>query len=51
MKKLENKSSPEEKQRLEWEKKFLHKLILKFLNILESIPEEGKYLLKILSSR
>lgn len=48
MKKKENKISSEEKERLEWEKKFLHRLILKFLDVLESIPEEGNVLNNLL---
>ncbi|KAI5746289.1 hypothetical protein M8J77_001932 [Diaphorina citri] len=35
------KDNPEEKEKLEWERKYLHKIMLKFLNVVENIPEEG----------
>lgn len=38
---LQKKDSPEQREKLEWERKFLHRLMLKFLDILEKIPEEG----------
>jgi len=38
---LQKKETPEIKQKCEWERKFLHNLMRKFLNILESIPKEG----------
>ena len=37
---LQKKDSPELQAKLEWERKFLHRLMLKFLEILESIPPE-----------
>ena len=36
------KDKPENKEKLEWERKFLHKLMIKFMTILETVPEEGK---------
>lgn len=36
------KDNPECKEKLEWERKFLHKLMIKFMTILETVPEEGK---------
>ncbi|CRK91496.1 CLUMA_CG005162, isoform A [Clunio marinus] len=41
-KKLMKRDKPEMKEKLEFERHFLQNLIIKFLNILESIPEEGK---------
>lgn len=35
---------PEQKEKLEWERKFLHRLMIKFMTILETIPSEGKFL-------
>lgn len=35
------KDKPEEKEQLEWERKFVHRLMIKFISVLESIPEEG----------
>lgn len=42
---LQKKDKPEMREKLEWERKFLHCLMLKFLDILEKIPPEdvGKY--------
>ncbi len=37
----ELKQLEKQKQKSEWERKFLHNLMLKFLGILENIPEEG----------
>lgn len=39
---IRKKDSPEVKERLEWERKFLHKLMIKFMTILETISNEGK---------
>lgn len=36
------KDNPECKEKLEWERKFLHRLMIKFMTILETVPEEGK---------
>ncbi|XP_008195128.2 RNA helicase aquarius [Tribolium castaneum] len=38
---IQKKDKPEELERLNWERTFLHKLILKFLNILDTITEDG----------
>ncbi|XP_003696210.1 RNA helicase aquarius isoform X1 [Apis florea] len=38
---IRKKDNPEYKEKLEWERKFLHKLMIKFMTILETIPEEG----------
>ncbi|KAL7286116.1 hypothetical protein TKK_0019630 [Trichogramma kaykai] len=35
------KDKPEEKDKLDWERRFLHKLMIKFMTILETIPEKG----------
>uniref|UniRef100_A0A8D9DRA3 RNA helicase aquarius n=1 Tax=Cacopsylla melanoneura TaxID=428564 RepID=A0A8D9DRA3_9HEMI len=35
------KDKPEDKEKLEWERKYLHQIMLKFLSVLESIPEKG----------
>lgn len=40
-KKLMKKDKPEQKEQLEFERHFLQKLMIKFINILESIPAEG----------
>ncbi|XP_033355690.1 RNA helicase aquarius [Bombus vosnesenskii] len=38
------KDNPECKEKLEWERKFLHRLMIKFMTILETVPEEGPLL-------
>lgn len=40
---IRKKDSPEHKEKLEWERKFLHRLMIKFMTILETIPAEGIY--------
>ena len=35
------KDNPEEKEKLDWERRFLHRLMIKFINILEMVPLEG----------
>ena len=35
------KDKPEDKEKLDWERKFLHRLMVKFMTILETIPLEG----------
>ncbi|XP_034238562.1 RNA helicase aquarius isoform X1 [Thrips palmi] len=39
---LQKKDSPELREKLEWERKFLHRLMLKFLDVLEKIPPEDE---------
>lgn len=41
---IRKKDNPECKEKLEWERKFLHKLMIKFMAILETISEEGPLL-------
>ncbi|XP_076284506.1 RNA helicase aquarius isoform X1 [Lasioglossum baleicum] len=41
---LRKKDNPELKEKLEWERKFLHRLMIKFMKILETITEEGPLL-------
>ncbi|XP_053682709.1 RNA helicase aquarius isoform X2 [Sabethes cyaneus] len=41
-KKLQKRDKPEMKLKLEWERHFLQNLVIKFMNILELIPEEGE---------
>nr|XP_019560772.2 RNA helicase aquarius-like [Aedes albopictus] len=41
-KKLQKRDKATDKERLEWERHFLQNLMIKFMNILESIPEEGE---------
>nr|XP_034177201.1 RNA helicase aquarius [Osmia lignaria]XP_034177203.1 RNA helicase aquarius [Osmia lignaria] len=41
---IRKKDSPECKERLEWDRKFLHRLMIKFMTILETIPKEGSLL-------
>lgn len=36
------KDKPEDKEKLEWDRKFLHKLMIKFMTILETISAEGE---------
>ena len=38
---IRKKDNPECKEKLEWERKFLHRLMIKFMTILETISEEG----------
>lgn len=40
---IRKKDNPELKEKLEWERRFLHKLMVKFMTILETIPPEGNY--------
>ncbi|XP_055588433.1 RNA helicase aquarius [Uranotaenia lowii] len=40
-KKLQKRDKAELKEKLEWERHFLQNLVIKFMNILESIPIEG----------
>ena len=42
--KILKKDKPEMKDKLDWERKFLHRLMVKFMKILEEIPPEGTYL-------
>lgn len=39
---IRKKDNPECKEKLEWERKFLHRLMIKFMTILETISEDGK---------
>lgn len=39
---LQKKDSPELREKLEWERKFLHRLMLKFLDVLDKIPPEDE---------
>lgn len=39
---IRKKDNPDCKENLEWERKFLHRLMIKFMTILETIPEDGK---------
>lgn len=41
-KKLQKRDKPELKLKLEWERHFLQNLVIKFMDILELIPEEGE---------
>lgn len=41
---IRKKDNPEQKEKLEWERRFLHKLMIKFMTILETVPAEGMYL-------
>ncbi|XP_076383980.1 RNA helicase aquarius [Megalopta genalis] len=41
---LRKKDNPEIKEKLEWERKFLHRLMIKFMKILETISQEGPLL-------
>ncbi|XP_018395244.1 PREDICTED: intron-binding protein aquarius-like [Cyphomyrmex costatus] len=41
---IRKKDNPTYKEKLEWERKFLHKLMIKFMTILETIPAEGPVL-------
>ena len=41
-KKLQKRDKPEMKEKLEWERHFLQNLMIKFMRILESIPEKGR---------
>ncbi|CAL1675407.1 unnamed protein product [Lasius platythorax] len=41
---IRKKDNPEQKERLEWERRFLHKLMIKFMTILETVPAEGPVL-------
>ncbi|KAG7202601.1 hypothetical protein KM043_009791 [Ampulex compressa] len=41
---IRKKDNPEYKEKLEWERKFLHKLMIKFMTILETITAEGPLL-------
>lgn len=41
---IRKKDNPEHREKLEWERKFLHKLMIKFMTILETIPAEGIYM-------
>lgn len=43
-KKLQKRDKPELKEKLEWERHFLQNLMIKFIEILESIPSEGELL-------
>ncbi|XP_022909695.2 RNA helicase aquarius isoform X1 [Onthophagus taurus] len=38
---IQKKDKPDQIEQLTWERLFLHKLMLKFINVLESIPLEG----------
>lgn len=42
--KILKKDNPKLKEKLEWERKFLHKLMVKFIKVLEEIPLEGNVL-------
>ncbi|XP_076762363.1 RNA helicase aquarius [Xylocopa sonorina] len=41
---IRKKDDPDHKEKLEWERKFLHRLMIKFMTILETISEEGPLL-------
>jgi len=45
-KNIRKKDNPENKEKLEWERRFLHRLMIKFMTILETIPIEGMYSFK-----
>lgn len=38
---IQRKDKPEQLERLNWERTFLHKLMLKFMDILDTIPLDG----------
>lgn len=38
---IQKKDKPEQLEKLFWERSFLHKLMLKFMSILDTIPREG----------
>lgn len=38
---IQRKDKPEQLEKLNWERRFLHKLILKFLSVLDTITEDG----------
>lgn len=38
---IKKKDNPDQIERLTWERMFLHRLMLNFIKILESIPAEG----------
>ena len=41
---IRRKDKPEQKEKLMWERTFLHNLMLKFMRILDMIPAEGPVL-------
>lgn len=41
-KKVLKKDDPKDKEALDWKRKFLRKLMIKFIRVLETIPLEGK---------
>lgn len=41
-KKLQKRDKPDLKEKLTWERHFLQNLMIKFMSILETIPEEGR---------
>lgn len=43
LKTLLKRDKPEDREKLDWERKFLHRLMIKFMTILETIPPEGNY--------
>ncbi|RZF44564.1 hypothetical protein LSTR_LSTR001322 [Laodelphax striatellus] len=40
--KIQKRDPPDMKEKLDWERKFLHRLVLKFISRLESTPKEGE---------
>lgn len=50
IRKRDSSVSPEQKKKLDWERRFLHKLMIKFMTILETISAEGMHFYIILSN-
>lgn len=42
-KKLQKRDRPEHRERLEWERHFLQRLMVRFMRILETVPETGDF--------
>lgn len=41
--KLQKRDRPEQRERLEWERHFLQRLMVRFMRILETVPGEGEF--------
>lgn len=41
--KIHKRDCPDTKEKLDWERKFLHRLMLKFVYTLEEIPDTGNF--------
>lgn len=51
IKKSDSKLPPDQRNKVEFERSFLHNLINKYVKILQSIPEKGKYLPKSITEK